>query len=49
MRKLVIAITGSSSAIYVKVMLDKLTRLRDQWAASTRTVLITYQYLCRVR
>ncbi len=33
MRKIVIAITGSSGSIYAKVMLDKLTQLRDQWTA----------------
>ena len=33
MRKLVIAITGSSGSIYAKVLLDKLARVREQWAA----------------
>lgn len=33
MRKLVIAITGSSGSIYAKVLLDKLAQLRDQWTA----------------
>lgn len=29
--KLVVAIAGSSGAIYAKVLLDKLARLQDQW------------------
>ncbi|MCS6928818.1 MAG: UbiX family flavin prenyltransferase [Saprospiraceae bacterium] len=33
MKKVVIAITGSSGAIYAKVMLDKLAALREQWSA----------------
>ncbi len=33
MRKLIVAITGSSGSIYAKVLLDKLARLRDQWSA----------------
>ncbi|MCY7329107.1 MAG: UbiX family flavin prenyltransferase [Saprospiraceae bacterium] len=33
MRKLVIAITGSSGSIYAKVLLDKLAQSRDQWTA----------------
>lgn len=33
MRKLIIAITGSSGSIYAKVLLDKIARLRDQWTA----------------
>ncbi len=33
MKKLVVAITGSSGAIYAKVLLDKLVSLQAQWAA----------------
>ncbi len=33
MRKLVIAVTGSSGSIYAKVLLDKLVQLREQWSA----------------
>lgn len=32
MKKIVVAITGSSGAIYAKVLLDKLVQLRGQWA-----------------
>ena len=32
MKKIVIAITGASGAIYAKDILDKLSVLRDQWA-----------------
>jgi 4-hydroxy-3-polyprenylbenzoate decarboxylase len=31
MKKVVIAITGASGAIYAKNLLDKLTSIRDQW------------------
>ncbi len=33
MRKLVVAISGSSGAIYAKLLLDKLAGLREQWQA----------------
>lgn len=33
MRKLVIAVSGSSGAVYAKILLDKLAVLQDQWAA----------------
>lgn len=33
MKKIVVAITGSSGSIYAKVLLDKLVALRSQWAA----------------
>lgn len=33
MKKIVVAITGSSGSIYAKVLLDKLAALRPQWAA----------------
>lgn len=33
MKKIVVAITGSSGSIYAKVLLDKLVLLRSQWAA----------------
>ena len=33
MRKIVIAISGSSGAIYAKLLLDKLAGLREQWEA----------------
>jgi 4-hydroxy-3-polyprenylbenzoate decarboxylase len=32
MRKIVIAITGASGAIYAKQLLEKLQKLRDQWS-----------------
>ncbi len=32
-KKLALAITGSSGAIYAKVLLDKLAQLHDQWEA----------------
>lgn len=31
MKKTVVAITGASGSIYAKVLLDKLTQLKDQW------------------
>lgn len=31
MRKIAVAITGASGSIYAKVLLDKLTQIRDQW------------------
>jgi 4-hydroxy-3-polyprenylbenzoate decarboxylase len=31
MRKIAVAITGASGSIYAKGLLDKLTRLKDQW------------------
>ncbi|MCK6692562.1 MAG: 3-octaprenyl-4-hydroxybenzoate carboxy-lyase, partial [Thermoanaerobaculia bacterium] len=33
MRKIVVAISGSSGAIYAKLLLDKLAVLREQWQA----------------
>jgi len=33
MRKLVVAVAGSSGAVYAKVLLDKLARMQDQWDA----------------
>ncbi|MBV6443080.1 MAG: UbiX family flavin prenyltransferase [Haliscomenobacteraceae bacterium CHB4] len=33
MKKLVVAITGSSGSIYAKVLLDKLLQIQDQWNA----------------
>ncbi len=33
MKKVVVAIAGSSGAIYAKVLLDKLAALREQWTA----------------
>lgn len=33
MRKIAVAISGSSGAIYAKLLLDKLAALREQWAA----------------
>lgn len=33
MRKIVVAVTGSSGAIYAKILLDKLAALPEQWAA----------------
>ncbi|MEZ4940080.1 MAG: UbiX family flavin prenyltransferase [Saprospiraceae bacterium] len=33
MKKLVVAIAGSSGSIYAKVLLDKLARMPDQWDA----------------
>lgn len=33
MKKIVVAITGSSGSIYAKVLLDKLTALQTQWEA----------------
>lgn len=33
MRKLVVAITGSSGSIYAKILLDKLASVPDQWDA----------------
>lgn len=33
MRKIVVAISGSSGAIYAKLLLDKLAVLREQWEA----------------
>lgn len=33
MKKLVVAISGSSGSIYAKVLLDKLVRLKDQYSA----------------
>ena len=33
MRKIVVAISGSSGAIYAKILLDKLVALRPQWEA----------------
>jgi flavin prenyltransferase len=33
MQKVVVAITGASGSIYAKVLLDKLSRLQDQWSA----------------
>ena len=33
MKKIVVAITGSSGSIYAKVLLDKLAQLSDQWTA----------------
>jgi flavin prenyltransferase len=33
MRKLVIAVTGSSGAIYAKVLFDRLAQIRNQWEA----------------
>ena len=33
MRKLVLAVTGSSGAVYAKLLLDKLVLLRPQWSA----------------
>lgn len=34
MKKIVIGIGGASGAIYAKVLLDKLTQMRDQWSAA---------------
>ncbi|HWC54803.1 MAG TPA: UbiX family flavin prenyltransferase [Chitinophagaceae bacterium] len=31
MKKTVVAITGASGSLYAKVLLDKLTQLKDQW------------------
>ncbi|MBL7776451.1 MAG: UbiX family flavin prenyltransferase [Saprospiraceae bacterium] len=33
MKKVVVAVAGSSGSIYAKVLLDKLTRLQSQWEA----------------
>jgi 4-hydroxy-3-polyprenylbenzoate decarboxylase len=33
MKKIVVAITGSSGSVYAKVLLDKLAQLKEQWAA----------------
>jgi 4-hydroxy-3-polyprenylbenzoate decarboxylase len=33
MKKVVVAISGSSGAVYAKVLLDKLAGLRDQWTS----------------
>lgn len=33
MQKVVVAITGASGSIYAKVLLDKLSRLKEQWEA----------------
>jgi 4-hydroxy-3-polyprenylbenzoate decarboxylase len=33
MKKIVLAITGSSGSIYAKVLMDKLAVMRDQWSA----------------
>ena len=33
MRKLVIAVSGSSGAVYAKILFDKLAAMQDQWAA----------------
>lgn len=33
MRKIVVAITGSSGSVYAKLLLDQLAALRGQWAA----------------
>ncbi len=33
MKKIVVAISGSSGSVYAKVLLDKLTVLREQWTA----------------
>lgn len=33
MRKIVVAISGSSGAVYAKILLDKLAALREQWQA----------------
>jgi 4-hydroxy-3-polyprenylbenzoate decarboxylase len=33
MKKIVVAITGSSGSIYAKVLLDKLAQLKEQWTA----------------
>lgn len=33
MKKIVVAVSGSSGALYAKVLLDKLAELRDQWDA----------------
>jgi 4-hydroxy-3-polyprenylbenzoate decarboxylase len=33
MQKIVVAITGASGSIYAKVLLDKLTQMKDQWSA----------------
>lgn len=32
MEKIVVAVTGASGSIYAKVLIDKLLRLKDQWA-----------------
>lgn len=34
MRKIVIAVTGASGAIYAKLLMDKLQQLKDQWSAT---------------
>jgi flavin prenyltransferase len=33
MQKIVVAVTGASGSIYAKVLLDKLTQMKDQWSA----------------
>jgi 4-hydroxy-3-polyprenylbenzoate decarboxylase len=33
MRKIVVAITGASGSIYARLLLDKLTAIREQWSA----------------
>src|SRR3984957_16600300 len=33
MRKIVVAVTGASGSIYARLLLDKLTRIGDQWEA----------------
>jgi flavin prenyltransferase len=33
MRKIVVAVTGASGSIYARLLLDKLTRIQDQWEA----------------
>jgi 4-hydroxy-3-polyprenylbenzoate decarboxylase len=33
MRKIVVAVTGASGSIYARLLLDKLTRIKDQWEA----------------
>ena len=33
MRKIVVAVTGASGSIYARLLLDKLTLIREQWEA----------------
>jgi flavin prenyltransferase len=33
MRKIVVAVTGASGSIYARLLLDKLTAIREQWSA----------------
>lgn len=33
MKKIIVAVTGSSGALYAKILLDRLATLRDQWQA----------------